>query len=221
MPEFRYHSRRFARSKRAQTAQHLLAAFTLVTGGVTHLQHHEIGVLPILELLSGAAVIGGVVIEKVRHRLKRDGQHAHGAIGWAEIAGALMTYVEAFAKLHEPHHAILYVLWFVIPTMLLILGIFDVQLASYRRFVADEESLRQYGHFTHFLLRRQYRWDAMRTFRVLPNAIEVTGDGGRAQRIALRDVVERDDALAWLRERFAHHGIREATTTSATAARRP
>jgi len=210
MAEFLFRSRRFARAKRVQTMQHLFGAFALITAAIAHIsdagEHHSL-VLPALELLSGGLLIGGVVAEKMKHR---KGQESHGAVGWVEIAGAAMMYVEALSRMQERHHLSFYVASFVAPTVLLIFGLFDLRLRTFRRFIANDEGIVRRAHLIHLAVPKRYRWDSMKSFRVLPAAIEVTEKDGGVAMIALKDVVEREEATAWLREQLKARGVVEA-----------
>jgi len=209
MAEFQFRSRRFARAKRVQTVQHLVGAFTLITAAIAHGSdpggHHSL-VLPALELLSGGLLVGSVVAEKMKHR---KGQESHGAIGWVEIAGAVMTYVEAFSRLQQRHHFSFYVLSFVAPTVLLLFGIFDLRLRTFRRFIANDDGIVRRAHLVHLAVPKRYRWESMKSFHVLPTSIEIAEKDGGSATIALKDVVERDEAVAWLREQLKMRGIVE------------
>ncbi len=107
---FPVRSKRVDRVKRVQTLQHVLAAILLMTTAAGHLGH---GILPWLEMATGIALIVTAIVEKVRKK--------HARVGWLELAGAAMTYVEAIAKLKEPHHLSFHILTFIPPTILLAL----------------------------------------------------------------------------------------------------
>ncbi|MEA2569551.1 MAG: hypothetical protein QOI24_1552 [Acidobacteriota bacterium] len=210
MSEFRFKSRRFARAKRVQTVQHLTGALMLISAAIAHLsdagEHHSI-VLPTLELLAGGLLVGSVVAEKLHHR---KGTTSHSAIGWVEIAGAVMAFVEAISRLQQRHHFAFYVLSFIAPLMLLLFGIFDLRLRTFRNFVANDEGIVRRSHLIHLAVPKRYRWDSMKSFRVLPASIEVTERDGGTTTITLRDVVERDEAVAWFRDELTRRGIVES-----------
>jgi hypothetical protein len=210
MSEFRFRSRRFARAKRVQTVQHLTGALMLITAGIAHLsdagEHHSM-VLPTLELLAGGLLVGSVVAEKLHHR---KGMTSHSAIGWVEIAGGVMASVEALSRIQQRHHASFHVLSFVTPLMLFLFGIFDLRLRTFRHFVANEEGIVRRSHPIHLVVPKRYRWASMKSFRVLPKSIEVTERDGGTMKIALRDVVERDEAVEWFREQLTKRGVVES-----------
>jgi hypothetical protein len=210
MSEFRFRSRRFARAKRVQTAQHLVGAVMLITAAVAHLsepgEHHSI-VLPTLEMLTGGLLVGGVVAEKMRHWR---GRQSHSAVGWVEIAGAAMTFVEALSRMQQRHHLLFYVLSFISPVILLLFGIFDLRLATFRNFIATDEGLVRRSHLFHAVVPKRYQWESMKSFRVTPAAIELLEKDGSTATIKLKDIVERDEAVAWLRGELTRRGVVEA-----------
>ncbi|MCU1227826.1 MAG: hypothetical protein JWO97_710 [Acidobacteria bacterium] len=210
MSEFRFRSRRFARAKRVQSVQHLTGALMLITAAIAHLsdsgEHHSM-ILPALELLAGGLLVGSVVAEKLHHR---KGTTSHSAIGWVEIAGAVMAFVEALSRMQQRHHVSFYVLSFVAPLMLLLFGIFDLRLRTFRHFVANEDGIVRRSHLIHLAVPKRYRWASMKSFRVLPTSIEVTEREGGTMTIALRDVVEREEAVTWFREQLTKRGVVES-----------
>lgn len=192
-----------------QTMQHVVGALLLISAAITHLSepglHHSI-VLPTLEMLTGGLLIGGVVAEKLHHR---KGKESHSAIGWVEIAGAAMAFVEALSRLQQRHHTSFYVASFIPPIVLLLFGIFDLRLRTFRNFVANDEGIVRRSHLVHFAVPKRYRWESMQTFRVAPLAIEIFEKDGSTSKIALKDVVEREEATAWLREQLTKRGVME------------
>lgn len=182
--------------KRLQTLQHVFAALALAFAGWQHLQHgkHDV-VLPGLEIVAAALLIGAAIRERLRH--------AHDPVGWVEIAGGVMTLVEAIARTREPHHLSFLVLSFVQPVILFAFGIFDVQIAKRRYIEAGDERLviRQ-----RLLFRRAIRWRDARAFRFRGTTLEVeTGSGTRT--FPMRNVINFDAAKAWTAEQFRRRGI--------------
>ena len=209
---FYIQSRRAERMRRVQIAQHLVAAFVLITAAWDHLTapHGQAVVLPVLELLAGAALIGSVVMEKVRHRRGAP----HGRIAWVELAGAAMVFVEALGRLQQKHHTLFYVLAFVQPVMHFFFAVFDLQLARRRYLKADDHGFEIH---TRVLFGRRVPWSGIREYRIEPKAIAVIGEDDRVRRLSIRDIRNRDEALAWVRERFAGRGVTEASTAAGTA----
>ncbi len=185
-------SRRAARMKRVQTMQHVLAAIALITTGVDHLEHSEL--LAISEILTGALLIGAVIAARVRH-------HHQSRIAWVELTGAVMMFVEAFAKTRQRHHFAFYVLSFVQPVVLLMFAVFDAQIATRRYIRVDDRGVELR---LRLLFRRRVAWDEIPGYRVLENEIDF---GGR--RIKLRDIVDQDRAKEWLVDALRRHGVAE------------
>lgn len=187
--------RRAARLKRVQKAQHLLGALILLTAGYNHLQVGHHGVLPLAEIAAALFLIGSVIVERVRQR-----HRAHGhALAWVELAGAVMVFVEAIAKLEQPHHLSFYVLSFVQPLILLTFALFDAQIAAVPRLTADDE------HFTmrtRLFFRTRLAWSEMRSWKVAGDAIEVTTRGGHTKRLSFGKLVDSATALNWSRQQF-------------------
>lgn len=197
-------SRRAERMRRVQTVQHLFAAIVLISAAWEHLRapHGHVALLPVLELAAGGALIASVIAERVRHH--RGG--GHGRIAWVELAGAAMVFVEALAKLQEKHHFLFYVLSFVQPAILFFFAIFDLELAKRRYLKADEAG---FEIRTRLLFRRRAPWTTLREYRIEPKAIVLTDAAGRVRRFRTRDIANRDEALAWVREQFARRGVVE------------
>lgn len=182
-----------------QIVQHVFAAVALAMAGWQHLQHAHDVVLPSLEIAGAALLLGAAA----RERLRRG--HGHDAVGWVEIAGGVMTLIEAFAKTRERHHLSFLVLAFVQPLVLFAFGIFDVQLAAMRYLEANE---------THFivrlrlLFRRSFRWSHARAFRFRGYRLEVETER-HLRGFSLRNVINVEPAKAFIREQFGRRGIAE------------
>ena len=192
-------SRLAARMKRVQTVQHVIAALALALTARQHLQHARDLVLPSLELLAAALLVGAAIRERLRHARG----HAHDAVGWVEIAGGVMSLVEAVAKTREPHHLSFLILGFVQPLILFMFGIFDVQLNRLRYIEANDERLlvRQ-----RLLFRRGVRWRDVRAFRFRGTALDVETDRG-TKTLSMRQVLNFEPAKAWTIEQFRKRGI--------------
>lgn len=197
-------SRRAARVKRVQTMQHVLAAFILITNAMDHLSgpHAHVTVLPVLELLAGGALIAMAIREKVRHVR---GAH-HDRVAWLEIAGAIMTGIEAYSKTRGHHHLLFYVLAFVQPVILLAFAVFDSELQQRRYLRADDDGVEIR---TRAILRRRMPWSQMKAFAMRDGRIRVTRPNGSSKTLSLRDVKDRAAAEAWMRDQFARHGVEE------------
>jgi len=195
---FPIRSRRFDRVRRVQTLQHLLAAVILILtawGHLTDPKHHDV-FLPWLEILAGAALIVTAIIEKIRK--------THARVAWLELAGAAMTYVEAFAKLRDPHHLSFYVLSFVSPTILLLFALFDARIKAGLRFETSDD-----GFLARLRIIRAHRipWATLRSYRITPTHLELTRENGRVKRLKLTDLYDREAAKAWLEEQFTKRGV--------------
>jgi hypothetical protein len=183
--------------KRVQTLQHVFAALALALAGWQHLQHggkHDV-VLPALEIAAAALLIGAVIRERLRQ--------AHDPVGWVEIAGGVMTLIEAIARTRERHHLSFLVLAFVQPVILFAFGIFDVQINKLRYIEASDERLliRQ-----RLLFRRSIRWREARAFRFRGTALEVETERG-TRTFSMRNVINFEPAKAWMTEQFLERGI--------------
>ena len=164
--------------------------------------------LPILELAAGVTLIGSVIAERLRHR-KSGG---HGRIAWVELAGAAMVFVEALGKLQQKHHTLFYVLSFVQPVMLFFFAIFDLEMARRRYLKADDHGFEIH---VRVLFGRRAAWQTVREYRIEPKAIVLTDVQDRIRRFRISDIVNRDEALAWVREQFARRGVVEAKAPTA------
>ncbi|MDQ6800092.1 MAG: hypothetical protein M3041_04565 [Acidobacteriota bacterium] len=189
----RVQSRRAVRQRRVQIGQHIVAAFILINFGI---EHGGRSLLSISEIAAGALLIASVI----RERFSR--AH-HGGIAWVEFAGALMAGIEAGERTRGPHHVSFVILAFVQPVVLLLFAMFDTQIAAARYLKADDDG---FEARLRLFFRRRVAWDQMRGFRVDGNAIEVDL-GERKRKISLRDVVDRDAAMAWAVEQFRKRSV--------------
>ena len=183
--------------KRLQTVQHVFAALTLAITARQHLLHAHDVVLPALEIGAAALLIGAAIRERFRQ--------AHDPVGWVEIAGGVMTLIEAVAKTREPHHLSFLVLGFIQPLILFMFGVFDVQLAKLRYLEANDDRffVRQ-----RLLFRRGIRWSDARAFRFRGQKLEVETERG-TRTLSLRQLINFEPAKAWTIEQFRRRGIRE------------
>ncbi|HEX8172462.1 MAG TPA: hypothetical protein VF824_18145 [Thermoanaerobaculia bacterium] len=191
-------SRRAERARRIQTAQHSVAAIILISTGWQHLSRgHGLELVPLLEVLAGATLLIAVLVDRVRH--------VHTRVGWVELAGAAMLFAEAVARLFEPHHLSFYVASFIPPCMLLAFAIFDERIRSRRRLeVNDDGVLMQ----TRLFWPKRVPWSGMRSYRITPERVELAREDGTRDAISLRDVANRDEAVAWLTAQFEKRGLR-------------
>lgn len=200
-------SKRVDRMRRMQTFQHVLAAVLLIATAYGHLTdpHHHDVILPLLEIAAGAALIVTAIVEKIRK--------THARVGWLELAGAAMTYTEAFAKLGERHHLSFHVLTFISPTILLLLGIFDSRIRKGMRLEANDDAF-----FARMRLIRSHRvpWESIRSYRITPTHLELWRENNRVKRLKLTDLHDREEAKAWLAEQFTRRGVPEAPQTPPT-----
>jgi hypothetical protein len=115
-----------------------------------------------------------------------------------------MTYVEAFAKLRQPHHLSFYVLSFISPTMLLMLALFDARIKAGMRLEMNDD-----GFLARLRIIRAHRvpWTALRSYRITPTHLELTRENGRVKRIKLTDLHDRETANAWLEAQFTKRGV--------------
>lgn len=181
--------------RRAQTAQHLVAAMLLLITGRDRVHHDAL--LGTLEIITGGVLVGSVVMEKFR------GHHdGRAGIAWVELAGAVMTFLEAIEKTRHPHHFIFYVLSFIQPMVLLLFAIFDAQISARRFIKADDRGLEV--RFRPFYPRR-IAWDEMPSYRVLEDKNQF---GDRA--ISVNDAVDRHEAKAWIVEKVRARGVKES-----------
>lgn len=198
---FRIEPRWVDRAKRAQTAQHVIAALALISSAWPHLEH-GIALLPVLELLAGALLIGAAIRDRLR---VRRGAH-HEVVGWVEIAGAVMTFIEAMARTREPHHLSFLILSFVQPVMLLMFGLLDVHFASKRAITVDDHGVELRMRLIFW---RRVPWSAMRSFRIAGHKIEFDLQDGRRRTFNLRNLKNRDAAREWLLDQLRRRGVDE------------
>ena len=181
--------------KRLKTLQHVFAALTLALTARQHLQHAHDVVLPALEIGAAALLIGAAIRERFRH--------AHDPVGWVEIAGGVMTLIEAVAKTREPHHLSFLVLGFVQPLILFVFGVFDVQLTKLRCLEANDD---RFLVRKRLLFRRGIRWRDARAFRFRGQKLEVETERG-TRTFSLRQLINFEPAKAWTIEQFRRRGI--------------
>lgn len=193
---FRFHSKRVDRMHRIQTVQHVAAALVLITHAWPHVGH---GTLPYLEIAAGAALIIAAIVEKVRKK--------HLKVGIVEIAGALVLFVEGYARMRAHNKWTLLVPEYLQGLVLLLLGAFDEHVRSARYFRATDAHLVMRSRMLRW---RTVPWKEIRSYRVTPKAIELVLESGKVRPLPLRDVKERDLALAWVTEQFARRGITTA-----------
>lgn len=195
---FPIRSRRFDRAKRAQTIQHILGAFLLITAAVTHLSdeksHHV--VLPVLEMLAGATLIVTAIVDRFRK--------THARVGWVEIAGALMTGVEAVAKLQERHHLSFHILTFIPPAILLLFGLFEERMRKrpYLGATDDAFEMRLGMRWT-----RRVPWEKLRAYRITPKHLELHRTDDKVTRLKLADLHDPEPAIAWATGQFEKRGL--------------
>ncbi|HET7434720.1 MAG TPA: hypothetical protein VFN10_08415 [Thermoanaerobaculia bacterium] len=198
---FRVQSRRAARMKRVQTAQHAVGAFLLIWTAVEHLTgaHSKNAVLPIFEIVAGVVLIAAIVRERLSHH--------HSRVGWVELAGSAMLFVEAVAKLEQRHHMLFYFLSFIPPFMLLIFAVFDEKLRNgiYIKTTDDFLEMRLRALFP-----RRVRWNEVRAYRIAPKHLELIGDG-RVRRFKTTDIVDLPAAVQWVEEQLRRRGITAAS----------
>jgi hypothetical protein len=199
--------KRLDRARRVQAAQHGIAALLLILNGYAHLtdpHHHDVA-LPILEIAAGTALILTAIVEKVRK--------THARVGWLELAGAAMMYVEAFAKLRERHHFSFYVLSFIPPTIILLFGLFDARIRAGTRLEANDDAF-----LARFRLIRGHRvpWDTLRAYRLTPTHLELLRNDDRVKRLKLSGLHDREAVDAWLVDQFTRRGVPAAGQTPST-----
>jgi len=191
-------SLRAERMKRVQTVQHVFGAMLLISNGWSHIKHAGAEVLPVLEVLSGAVLIFAAIRERF-HK-------GHSRVGWVELAGSAMMFVEAIHRLGERHHLLLYILWFIPPVMLALFGIFDVRMQQLPKMIATDDHLKMR---IRLLGLRRIRWSDFSAFRFTPKAIELQAESGKTKRLPLRHVKNRDEVVAWVREQCLRRGLVE------------
>lgn len=197
---FRIESRRLARGKRVQSAQHVVAAILLIVAASSHLGgHSEHIVLPLLEILTAVALIVAAIVQKVRK--------THTRIAWFELAGSAMTFVEAVGKLRQPHHTLFYVLSFIPPVILFVFALFEERIHAGLRLEANDEA---FIAQTHIFRRRRVPWQGLTTYAIAPKRLVLTRDDGQARSIPIADFANREEAMEWAEAQFAKRGLRRA-----------
>lgn len=198
---FPIRSRSFERGMRVQKLQHVVAAVILIMAATSHLtdpnSHHV--VLPLLELATAIGLIVVAAIERFRPM--------HSSVGWFELAGAAMTFIEAIAKLKEPHKPLFHVLTFIPPVLLLFFGLFDRRIRQGLRMEASDEAFLLQ---TRVFRRKRVPWDGLRTYALGPMHIDLTHEDGRTFRIKTKDLDNREAAMAWAEEQFVRRGLTRA-----------
>jgi hypothetical protein len=204
---FPIRSKRAARMRRVQTAQHLLAAALLASTAFDHLTDpHHARLLPLLELATALVLILTAILERVRT--------THARVGWFELAGAAMMYVEAFARLEERHHTSFYVVGFLPPTILLLFGLFDERIRHGMRLEANDEGLLLQ---TRVLRKKRVRWEGVTSYRITARAIELIRGDGTVAKLPTKDLENAAEAARWAEEQFARRGIPPASQGFPTA----
>jgi len=195
---FPIRSLRFERAKRVQTAQHVIAAVLLITAAIAHLtdpkSHHV--VLPVLELLAGATLIGAAILDRFRK--------THSRVGWVELAGAAMTFVEAIAKLQERHRLLFHVLTFIPPAILLFFGLFEERLNKRPSLGVTDDA---FELRLRLLFKKRVPWKGLRAYRITPTHIELHGDDSKVTKLKIKDIREPEPAMAWAKEQFEKRGL--------------
>lgn len=203
MPDeiYRIESTRLERAKRAQTVQHVLGAFLLMSDAWTHLQdpHRHHAALSVLEIAAGSLLVLSVIIEKVRHQ-----RGAHSAVGWVEIAGAVMLTVEAINRLFEPHTLALRILSFVPPIIMLLFGIFDMRLRKLPHLRATDDF---FSMRIRFIRRKKVRWEDVSSVRTDGQTVFVDRKSGGKTQFKMKDLKNREAAVAWTMDQFARRGF--------------
>jgi len=203
MPDeiYRIESVRLERAKRAQTAQHVLGAFLLISGAWTHLQdpHRHHTVLAVLEIAAGALLVLSVIIEKIRHR-----RGAHSAIGWVEIAGAVMLTVEAINRLFERHTVALRIVSFIPPIIMLLFGIFDTRLRKLPHLRATDDFFLMR---IRFITRKKVHWKDVSSVRTDGQTLFIERKDGSTAQFKMKDLKNREGAVAWAMDQFARRGF--------------
>jgi hypothetical protein len=212
-------SRRAEKAARSQTLQHIAGALILLFSAVPELKPHQTHF--ILACLEVAAAIGLLTAVAFERKHARAG-HGSGAgaghesrIGWLEIAGGVMMTVEAVEKTQGPHHVSFVIVQFLLPLVVLLLGVFGVKLRTART-VAD--------HGEHFGLQTRFKrhrvaWSEMRAYRITPKFLELERNSGPLRRIRISDIANREDVEAWIRQRFEARNIPDADLNAAPTSR--
>ena len=194
-------SKRVERKARVQKMQHVAGAVILLVTAVPHLDPSSTSfVLACLEAAAAVGLLAAVAVER------KQGGHAHAGLGWLEIAGAAMLTVEAVEKTRGPHHVSFVILQFLLPLVVLLIGVFSVKLRNLRTLADHGE---HFGMRTRFK-RHRIRWTDVHAYRITPKFLELEGESGPLCRIRISDIANRSEADAWMRERFEARGINES-----------
>jgi hypothetical protein len=194
-------SLRAKRVKNVQTVQHLGAALILITAALPHLDHTGTTsfYFALAEVVAAVTLFGSVVVEKLNHHRKR-----HSRIGWVEVAGGLMLYVEALGKTREAHHVVFYFLQFVPALILLLFGLFEPALSASHYLKATDRNLM-------IRLRpfwwRAPAWGTLTGYRITPKHLELDTTSGKIRRIRIKDIENREEADAWLNAQMEKRGV--------------
>lgn len=198
METFPIQSRKLARARRVQTAQHVFGAFMLIIAAFAHLtdEHSHHVVLPVLELLAGATLIGAAVRDRFRK--------THSHVGWVELAGSAMTFVEAIAKLQERHHLLFHVLTFIPPVMLLFFGLFESRLRKRPYLGVDDAGFEMRQRM---LFKKRIEFADVERYRITPEQVELIRKNGKVFTLRRKDLINDAEAVDWLAAQFESRGL--------------
>ncbi len=196
----RVETKRDVRRRRGTRVQHVFAALLLIITAVDHMSNHGVSVLAVCEFLAGALLVAAVIRERVRR-----GTH-DGRIAWVELAGAVMTLIEAVERTRGKHHLSFVILSFTAPVVLLLLAIFDAQLASRRYIKVDDASfeMRLRAFFP-----RRLALAEVRGFRAEGQTLEFTLTNGQTRCFDFKKLTDGEAALAWTGEKLSARGVGE------------
>lgn len=198
---FHLESLRLARKKRMQTAQHFVGALIMIVAAAKHVgEHGHLTLLPVLEIAAGALLVGTVLRDRVRK--------THSRVGWVEIGGAAMMFVEALRNLETPHTTAFRIASFLPPLVLLLFGIFEQQVHASVYVRAGEERLTLRRRL---LFARHFRWSDLSGFRVKEDQIELLRANGRSARLNLGGMRNADAAQAWVVAQLERRGVERLT----------
>lgn len=201
---FAIDSRRRRRRSHVQHVQHLLAAALLIWSGLTSLNapgsHHV--VLPSFCIAAGAFLLLAAIREKVR---RHSGGGGHHGMAWLEIGAAVVALAEAFERTEGHHHTSFKIAAFLPPVVIAVFGWMEVRGTSGvflrddgRRLILQLSFLRRH---------RIVEWEAVRSYAVTADAIELATGDGKPRKLPLADVINRDELLAWFAARAASRGL--------------
>lgn len=187
-------SRRAARMKRVQTAQHVFAAALLAMAGFSHFHDHPL--LAIGEIATAALLFAAVFEERRQHA---SGTAHHHRFASVELVGALMATFEAIAKTRGPHHVSFIILAFTAPLVLVGFAFIDTRVGMKRYIKIDDRGVEMR---IRLLWRTLVVWDEIRGYRINADRIDF---GGRV--LKLRDIADRERAKAWVVDQLERKGI--------------